>query len=483
MNPNYDPTYLSELGQSLADHQQEQAEFEDWYDEVDNWLTEVSDASDPANAALEEITEYTPEIPTAQTQAEHDLNMHQLGHLLKGHGFIRDFVDTYSPIREAPDEGFVGVALSLMAAAIGQGMKVEFGDDDLNLNMYMMLIAESGDHKSSLLGTINRYLKTIGGLGRLGSDFTDAALEEKLMDTPNLHITVDEYAMLYEQGQTATGAKVPKMLTEIYGGRMVLKGRKTKTDFMKAYEEEHGCLPEILETTVNIAAASTPQWLDGLNLSHFRSGELSRWLLIWLPRSDKRISIPRKASPKQIARLHQAVDQMQLLGGTATLSEEAYAYWDEWYCEYLDSFSDDVQASVIKPLWRRLGPVALKLAALLEISDMPRNSPVIGLDNLRRAIAVVDGNIRVIRQKLDEGMFKMGDQAMQNRIIQWLHANGSGTICDLQEPSESSLRDTDTVLQYMVKSGILTVHTFNEGKVEVFALNKSNPTKETTSNV
>jgi hypothetical protein len=388
----------------------------------------------------------------------------QLTPILKGEpkGFYKMWLNAHSGVSAVSKELKLIGALSLQAQSL-HGLSFKHGHKDMSTNMYFMGVAESGEGKSTVLDWVNSYNYLITGQGRIGANFTPEGVEQKLIDNPRLFIGIDEYQEFADVSNKSYGAGLRSFITSVYSGRLFPSLRKERL--------KDGESTDPVDVNVNILAMTTYEWMEGLDYSAFRSGELARWIIIPSPGTEERIAMPQPVSPENHENIKKWVRAFsEKCYGTATFSQGAEYQITKQYNALLDRIEAMPKAKrdIFIALGKRLDLSARKLSVLLECNDEPRACPEVKEENVIAAYEVINNIITMYEMKIEEGLFGTSEQVAAFRVTRYLEEHGEATEMDLQSVTEMSLAHTNALLKSMVKSAKVRLVKHNNGEVEVY---------------
>lgn len=390
----------------------------------------------------------------------------QIDELVPKSGFLREYLDTFSPTTEASDAYLLGAALSVMGTSLG-GLRLQVGAQRVPLNTYTLIIGRTTvSRKSTTLATARRVLEGTG-LPAIGDGFSPEGLETFLIQHPSTLINFDEYKRSTDTASKGYGVDLPTVLTSAYNGYLyprVLQPKRDKNGNAAEIEK-----PEAVRVNVNLLGASTEDWLDALNGNHIRSGFLARHLLLFdSPGEKKWLAWPESPDQERVLELRRYVKSfVRDCTGLATFDDEARAYVEKWYIAWREKFEAEPN-DLLQAWWARYDTLGRKIACLIEISQNPGPDPVVSLDSTKRALAVIDGVLARIQLKLDSGLFAEGDQIAVARIMRHLAIHERADEIDLANAAELSLSRVVPILEAMARAG--RIDRLNGGEHVVYAL-------------
>lgn len=275
-------------------------------------------------------------------------------------------------------------ALWCLSAACGRRVWVARPRAPVYLNMYCVLISESGvARKSSSIamasGLVGQLLQR-GDVGFMNSKVTAEALDDYLhqrtmeFDTAQLCITVSELAVF--MGTESYVANMPTLLTDLYdcpdrrhGGGTISRG---------------SCIQR--NVWLSFLSASTPVWLlKTVNPNVVEGGFTSRCYFIVSNKPKRRIAwldeAPREEDYHQLQDMLFRISTQADTHHDILLTDAALSHFREWYNQRdheLDPFKQSFQA--------REDAHVLRIAAFLCIND---DTWVIDTPHVKAAIKLI----------------------------------------------------------------------------------------------
>ena len=165
-------------------------------------------------------------------------------------------------------------ALSMTAALVGP--YCTHGSRDGKLNMYIVLIGETGTGKNEAFDTMGLLLNATDAKDCI-QDFpaSEAGLRRQLNVTPNILIRMDEMAHKLESMQGGgNGSGLSRALLEAYNGARMPA---------KAYSDSAKSLPAVENPFVQIIGGATDKIWDVVKSNHLEDGTLNRFVFVSLP--------------------------------------------------------------------------------------------------------------------------------------------------------------------------------------------------------
>lgn len=292
---------------------------------------------------------------------------------------------------EAPPYFYFWVGVATIAAAMRRKTWIDMGTFVWYPNLYTVLVAPPGViQKSSTSDRGLRLLDKIPGLHEGPSTLTwqslyDAFLEvgEEFSISPTetrtqhaLYINSSELGITLNMKDT----DMINQLIHMWDGYKLKK--RTRLD---------GEL--LIETpSLNLIACTTPSWIAENVPQYLIGGGLtSRMLFVYGEEKTQYVAYPSRRIPKDYKarqdRLTRDLERISLLTGKFTLTEEAYAWGEEWYKNFHMNEAKLLDATLIGGYIARKQTLVHKVAMILSASM--GNSLVITRETLERAVKLI----------------------------------------------------------------------------------------------
>lgn len=209
-------------------------------------------------------------------------------------------------------------------------------------------------------------------------------------------------------------------------------------------------------TYLSMLAATTPTgFRDSIPQAALGDGFLSRSILVYQAGNNRRFSIPRDvANGPTMAELAQRLAWIcENSLGEYTLSQEAFAYYDEWYHE----FRDYLEASPDEQGFRsRMNINVLKVSLLLRLSRYDNSSKIITLQDVEEAVSLLTYTYARSSELLLD--IRSGNfQSHVSKVMQIMKRHKSITRTDLLRKSHIPANELTLVVDHMVQEGTLKV--------------------------
>lgn len=133
-------------------------------------------------------------------------------------GFLRSYVDYCKDTTDAPHIFHLGVGLSILAAALGNNVKIpSWADQMIYPNLWIVLIAPSGFmRKSASIRMGQKLLRHAVGKAVLPDDWTPEKLAHILQDNPAGLLTISEFTRILAILERDYNLGSKEMLCELY---------------------------------------------------------------------------------------------------------------------------------------------------------------------------------------------------------------------------------------------------------------------------
>lgn len=247
----------------------------------------------------------------------------------------KSLIDLYVESRgvcEVPRQWFVWAALSGIAAAVGDRIKIQQGDGAITANLYVFLIGKSGSGKENAIKGISKMLHQIPIANAYAGQTTAAALTDYLGRKTMHDFPVNEKVFLiteelaYGVGGREQAEMLVRLMTDLYSQ----KGYASRQGTRKQGQVE------LQNPLANWLAGSTEGWLQmAISKEAIESGFWARVLGVRGRREvERRISrIVRPANYREMEdEMLRRMWELSTLGPEVLkLSPEAERLQDEWY--------------------------------------------------------------------------------------------------------------------------------------------------------
>lgn len=376
-------------------------------------------------------------------------------------GWLRRYVDLHAPLSEAPAEAHLASALALLSAAVGWKGWIQWGRTPEPLTMWVILEGQSAAaRKTTTSGTalaLARAVPQPDGDPRLVtqriSHVSDRGLiemvaprdEEQAKTWDNTHTPPpgiiaewDEFGMVLGRPGDVKAAdwlgRVQARMMEIYGGRH--GGIQTAI----------GKTPGARCALAVIATMTRKEIEQRVSTGLLETGFMGRFVLIPFQGRTQVLSRPPAWGQHHH---HQHAELLSWLGeliATAgvfghafdRLTPQAGQAWDDWYItrstelERQADRTNDPDDAAIYSAFNRLQTTAMKVAAVLAISEWEAGSPLEGVriteDHVAYGTRLAEYALAEVRSLLASDQ-DTPETAFQAKVVDYVRElNGSGPI-------------------------------------------------------
>lgn len=332
-------------------------------------------------------------------------------------GFIKNYIDIVSETTDAPKVFHLFGAYSLLSAIAGNLVYIPFGHSELNLNVWVVLIAPSSlFRKTTALTTARSYLwsNDFSKSLVLPNEFSPEAFVSGLQNNPTGTLFVSEFGGFLSMLQKDYMSSTKELLTDLYDSpKRYIRKLKNHT-------------VEIENPAISIFGATTLNWLlDRIKENDWQGGFLTRFLFVPVTVKEKTIAWPKSPSFKQTTILNNQLKNIyEYLNNKRQVldSKEIKKPFESWATRFEEQVAGNEQ---ITPFAARLEIYALKLAALNALAkDIPSLVPT--ADDLRHAARVIEFIYQSTAKLFEEEISFNPEEKVEKKIIKVLSGNPEG---------------------------------------------------------
>jgi len=295
-------------------------------------------------------------------------------------GFLKEYTEFVQPLTEAPTQYHIGTALALVSTVLGRNVYMDEGATTYYPNLYILVIGESGiTRKSTAIGMVYKFLPQLNPEYILGSTMSSEALLDAFKKSYCHIIVYDELKHLIVNEEKSYGKGLIALFTSLWANPPFYR-----------VDVKNIPLPErvIKDPTLNILAASTPDWLQ-LKEADVLGGFLGRFLPICSSKTTKRLAIRPEMDEVVLNDLFEKLRTIQRLSGRYVWQDEAREIFKGLYDELCDNFQKEPNKALIQPYWARIDTHIRKLAIIFDACS-PNPTLTITKDNLLRAWGIME---------------------------------------------------------------------------------------------
>ena len=337
----------------------------------------------------------------------------------------------YDSARYQMKEGALLAALGLVAGVAGRN----FNFDRAGLNLYLLLLAESGRGKEDMRSGIDRVLSAVRPNVAMVDEFvgpdefaSGQAFIRQLDKSSNFLSIWGEFGLRLKQindpRAPAAAVMLRKVLLDVYG-----KSGWGQVLRPTVYSDSDKNTRLIQAPCVSILGESTPGHVyDNLTFRDIEDGLLPRCLILECndqrPRANARAGYP---PPPELAQAFAALAATCLTMRANNTVAEVLATQDAVVAlqavqNWLDDgYNDTEREPHERALWNRAALNIRRIAALLAIGCMPPNGvPIIEKAHVDWAEDFVEHSVNALAEKFREGVFGTGEARQEAEVKKYV---------------------------------------------------------------
>ena len=366
--------------------------------------------------------------------------------ILAKEGFLREYVDYFSTMTDAPTIYHVMMGYATLAAVVGNRVYFSLAGDRLYPNVWVVIIGKSSlFRKTTALNKSKQIVSRIEPKLIYPSDFSTEALIDTLAANPQGIFYHGEFRSLYGMlsKDYMSGAKA--LLTELYD---------SPPDYRRELRGKGSIV--ISDPCINLASATTTEWLTGKGTEQdFGSGFLARFLFVPAFVRERSLPLP---PPPDVEKINALVKKAKAIRDRFPFPVEAkYApgiskAYEEWHVGYdkVDPFGD----TPLAPFHGRYQAYAHKLSMLYTLST-GGDVGSMGLNALLHGTDTVEYITRSLAQLYHKHLAFGRDDERMKRILNLIPDKKAITRRDLLQKSKLTKRDFDAVMETLVEIGVV----------------------------
>ena len=297
----------------------------------------------------------------------------------------------YTQFNESPEHFHFWTGVGTIAGALRGKVWVDELYYRWYPNFYIILVAPPGIAAKSTAISIGRsFLQQIGDV-KFGPDAMTPAALITALDGSREYVQMPDGTLFPTSSLSFFSSELGSLinfrdrdmviaLTDLWDGKEGAWRKSTKTMGSE----------EIYHPWVNIVAGTTPAWLTSdLPREMIGGGFTSRCLFLFANQKRRIVPFPsRIARPTWVSQLQSDLlhdlEQISLMRGPFTVTEEAYRVAEEWYKELVKKMTkpDEAQAMIVREQAQ-----SMKLSMVISASK--RQDMLIQPDDMQAAIALI----------------------------------------------------------------------------------------------
>ncbi|MCJ0824980.1 YfjI family protein [Luteimonas sp. 50] len=342
----------------------------------------------------------------------------------------------YASARYPMLEGAMLGALGLMAGVAGRA----FNFEGTGLNLYLLLLAESGRGKEDMARGIERVLDAVRERSSFADDFvgprkfaSGQALNRALTSNPCFLSIQSEFGLrlkeLNDPRAPASTSELRLSLLDLYA-----KSGKGNTFRATAYADREKDTQIVKAPAISILGESTPGHVfDNLSFRDIEDGLLPRTLVIEVT-GDRPPTNPTAYFPppaQLVNRFADLVATVMQLGGLDPMpmeprqivtSEDGAKALEAIQAKFDADFNDKSRDVFDRALWNRAGLNIRRIAALVAVGCMPgqHSIPVIEREHVDWAYKFVEHCVGTLANQFREGMVGAGESRQEAELKKYV---------------------------------------------------------------
>lgn len=337
-------------------------------------------------------------------------DFHDFRDLIPPYGWIRDYFAYAIQCTDAPPLYHIMVASALVANAIACEHDCIVDGEPIPLNMFFLIVGESGNRKSAAINRAIRVVRRCYEMAKLDhriwhpESCTPEGIMSALADDPNRLMVLTEWSNLQGSSKAMYWQHAPQFWEMIY-------------DRQQIHRLKMNVQLKIDRPNITILGASTPSLVKQFTTSRdFEAGKMARYLIGYMGKPDEKEMVNSVEHVELLEDLR--VNYDRLLNPAPAInftpSTAAKAYKDEWqYSANWKAFVRSLPEHLV-PSGLRAPDHVYRLATLYQASmDFPANY-IVGEDAMAAAIQMVWTCMISLREQF--AILPMHEQAPLERV-------------------------------------------------------------------
>lgn len=293
-------------------------------------------------------------------------------------GFLHSYMAWLTAATDAPEAFHLATGLSILSTVLGLRWKVEHRDlNNLTSNLFMLLIGDSGQRKSTALQPA-KMLLTTSELW-LGPHESALAFIEKLRSNPVACWLFDEASALFDMFDSPISKKIKNHSTSLHDGEVIA---------YSSYRQKDTQPPVPAGThSIGLIAPTPLSWLREKRLTRdFLCGGIYARFLVFPAACTRQLHMPPQLDPVTGERLLIWLDGIRKLPGpyVTKLSHAARNELHAWL-----KYRPDSEDATLTGAFGRSATTAKKLALLYHVASLRGPTEEIQGDSMQQAIRLL----------------------------------------------------------------------------------------------
>lgn len=348
-------------------------------------------------------------------------------------GLLGDLISYFNRTALYPmHEGATLAALGLMAGVAGRA----FNFMGSGLNLYLLLLAESGRGKEDMARGIERILGAVRGCSSFVDDFvgprkfaSGQALNGALSSNPCFVSIQSEFGLRLKE---LNDPRAPASTTELRVSLLDLYAKSGQNDTFRAtaYADRDKNTKIVKSPAVSILGESTPGHVfDNLSFRDIEDGLLPRTLVMQATgdRPSANASAYELPDEALVNRFADLVATVMQLGGmnplpieprAIALTPDAQRALAEIQAKFDADYNDKARNPYDRALWNRAGLNIRRIAGLIAVGCMPgqHSTPLVEFSHLEWAYRFVEHCVGTLGRQFREGLVGNGESRLEGEI-------------------------------------------------------------------
>ena len=355
--------------------------------------------------------------------------------------WISDYTEWAETCTDAPRIFHRWTGLSAVSSAVGRDRYLRLGNHKLHTNLWLILVAPSSAYRKSTCLSLAKSMVAKGFKNRvLPDDWSVEAFISILERNPVGTLYNQEFYTFTAMLNRSYMESAKPLLTELYDVpselvRHLQSGTKT-----------------VDRPCVGILSATTVDWmLSRMKEEDFAGGFIPRFVLIPAFHKQRTMSLPEAADADVYRDLVRRLKELApSKPGEMTLTDEARAFYHEWYKQTEDKYLNTVgNQTILSGYYHRLMTSCLKVAMLVAV-DEGRDTLVDSPDMIT-ATEWCDEVLYVSSELLSDDLTFTKDQRDRRTVLNLIKGSPEGiTRTNLIRTSRLSKNNLDRVVESLL---------------------------------
>ncbi|MFA5780353.1 MAG: DUF3987 domain-containing protein [Elusimicrobiota bacterium] len=375
-------------------------------------------------------------------------------------GFLSSYQKYAVSITDAPEIFSEFLAMATAGVIISRSRYLQFGNDELFPNVWILILAPSSFYrKSTALNISSKCIHVVKPLCIYPSEFSHEKILEVIQANPQGVFYYYEFKTLmgilnrdYMQGTKA-------FLTEIFDNPGTYT-RSTKKGGNLCIENP----------CVSLLSATTSDWfINSIKSGDLEGGFLGRFLFVNADTKIRNDAIPLKLNKDIRAGVYSALSELMEKTkdqkGEMDMSKEAERLYHDWYYKFITKIEEI--SFVFRPIFARMNIYCLKIAMIIETCNTLKLE--ISAETMESAIQKVDSLFDSTLELCETDIAFSRSETSEKKILKILKYSTlqpkEMTRTQLLRSSHLSSREFSDVIQTLVDKEL--VKTYFEKKAGV----------------